>query len=261
MNEAQTFGVVLKAEFARFFKRKRTIFWLAIFAVAAIAVTAGVVSFGDFAQKELETAESLPFVGYGLAHSLLAFTIGILCSSAVAGEYADGVMGSSLLVVPRRGRFMGAQLAVWMVVAFVVTLLVCGALAAMYSGRFADMAQALLGLVLVPVAVCATTLVAYACASISRRGSVSVLLFIGIVLLLPMVFNFATSFIPGDAGQALAYASSLLPGGAGDNMSDAAILFSDVGKWTASFVASIVWAAASVIGSKALFDRFTGTAG
>lgn len=134
-------GGLLRAELAKLIST-RSARWLVLSAAAlsALAVS-GVVAGGGVAQDALATETGLRTVlAHGGLAAILPLILGILVT---AGEYRHGTVVDTFLTEPRRGRVVGAKLAVGAGVGLVVGLLdaavTAGAATAWYTAKDVDL--------------------------------------------------------------------------------------------------------------------------
>jgi ABC-2 type transport system permease protein len=125
---AATFGYVLRSEWTKL-RSVRSAFWtLTVTVVLGIALGAVISAVaargytGSGASQRL-TWDPTGYSQAGVAIASLAIVVlGVLC---ISSEYSSGMIRTSLIVVPKRGRLLAAKTVVLAVVTFVVGELTC----------------------------------------------------------------------------------------------------------------------------------------
>ncbi len=259
---SQSWGSVFVAEFKRIVLRPRALVALAIFAAAAILVTVGLTSATDWAQQQMAAeggpAPSNTFMGLGLSVSVLSFTLGLLCVSSSARDYTDGAAAATLTVVPKRSKLLSARMVVWAAVAVVVTFVTLLVAALIYMSRIGSFGDALKEIACYTLGVCMLVLVAFACATLMRRGSLAVLAFLGVDLLLPMILSLVSNFLPLNVGEAVHTITKALPGEVCSAVGNIGGSATDPGAWTFAMVALVAWIVVSGVVSYFSFNRYAG---
>lgn len=261
MSNTQSWGSVFLAEFRRIILRTRTLIALALFALVGILITVGATTAMEWAKQEgLDGMSAGPsFAGLGLAASFVSFAVSLLCVASTSRDYRDGAAAATLVVVPRRGKLLSARMVVWTLTSLVAMLATLLPLALMYLGTYAQPAMAFVEVACGVLGSCVLVLVAFACATLLRRGSLAMLVFLGIDVLLSMVLSFGAGFAPGMLGTVLTNINNALPGHAMESTMNTTALFGgDSGPWIFGMVALVVWAAASVAISHFSFARYAG---
>jgi hypothetical protein len=133
---------VLRGELSRI-TATRLLLWAAIVAVAVAASLTGVLAFvgpehANPPMPGIDTAEGAGMI-LGLG-TVTLFIPALLGTVAVTSEYRHRTIGTTFLVVPRRGRVLGAKLLV-----FAVVGLVYGVLASLTTGLVLVSAAAIRG--------------------------------------------------------------------------------------------------------------------
>jgi ABC-2 type transport system permease protein len=120
---ASTFGDVLLSEWIKF-RSVRSTFWaLTVTVVLGIALGALISavtahSYAKFSVSEKLSWDPTGVSGAGMAIAQLAIAVlGVLC---ISSEYSSGMIRTSLIAVPKRGRVLAAKSLVFAVVTFVV---------------------------------------------------------------------------------------------------------------------------------------------
>lgn len=259
---SQSWGSVFVAEFRRIVLRTRTLVALAVFAAVSILVTVGLTSVTDWTQEQAAaegvSIPSLAFMGLGLSVSALSFTLGLLCVSSSARDYADGAAAATLTVVPKRGKLLFARIVVWAVVAAVVTFVTLLAVVLMYMSRIGNFGDALMQVACSMLGVCMLVMVAFACATLLKRGSLAVLAFLGVDLLLPMAFSLVSNFLPTNVGEVIRTITKALPGEVCSTVSSIGGSTTTPDALTFAMVALVAWIVVSVVVSYFSFNRYAG---
>ena len=120
---ASTFGDVLRSEWTKF-RSVRSTFWaLTVTVVLGIALGAVISaatahSYAKFSVSEKLSWDPTGVSGAGMAIAQLAIAVlGVLC---ISSEYSSGMIRTSLIAVPKRGRVLAAKSLVFAGVTFVV---------------------------------------------------------------------------------------------------------------------------------------------
>ena len=262
MSSIQSWGGVFAAEFKRIILRTRTLVALALFALIGIGLTIGATSAMRWVASQAEAGNQVlgqGFVGLGLAASFVSFATSLLCVSSTARDYRDGAAAATLVVVPNRTRLLSVRIVVWALTALAVILVTLLPLALMYLGTYAQPTMAFAEVACATLGSCVLTLVAFACATLFKRGSLAMLGFLGIDVLLSMVLSVAAGFAPGVFGTILSHVHNALPGQAMDAAINVKSLFDgNSGPWIFGMVALVVWALVSVAVSHFSFARYAG---
>ncbi|MFI2753412.1 ABC transporter permease subunit [Cellulomonas sp. P22] len=198
-----TFGHLVVAEWIKF-RTLRSTWWTLALAVAgmvgislifAIGVRATVGSGSD----EDSTLGVLVIVfGYAAAQLALA----VLGALTITGEYSTGMIRSTLAAAPKRLPALWAKLlvltvvtvvvsVVGLVLSYLVTLPVLSGTGVALDLGDGETVRAILG---VPLYLTAITLLAFAIGSILRHSAGAITTTLGIMLVLPMVFNIMSLF-------------------------------------------------------------------
>ena len=262
MYSDQSWGNVFAAELKRIVLRTKTLVALTLFALGAISITIGATSAMRWvASQGGAEAQHLGqgFVGLGMAGSFVSFAVSLLCVSSTARDYRDGAAAATLVVVPNRVRLISVRMAVWVLTSLVVTLVSLLPLALMYLGTYAQPSVAFAEVACGVLGSCGLALVAFACATLLKRGSLAMLGFLSIDILLPMVLSIAGGFAPGMLGTILSYIHNALPGQAADAViSITALTTGNSGPWVFGMVALAAWTAASIVISHFSFAHYAG---
>jgi ABC-2 type transport system permease protein len=120
---ASTFGDVLRSEWTKL-RSVRSTFWaLTVTVVLGIALGAVISAAAAHGYPKFSVSSKLSWdpTGVSLAGvaiaSLAIVVLGVLC---VSSEYSSGMIRTSLIAVPRRGRVLAAKSLVFAVMTFVV---------------------------------------------------------------------------------------------------------------------------------------------
>jgi len=120
---AATFGDVLRSEWTKF-RSVRSTFW-ALTVTVVLGIGLGAVisaatahSYATFSVSEKLSWDPTGVSGAGMAIAQLAIAVlGVLC---ISSEYSSGMIRTSLIAVPKRGRLLAAKSLVFAAVTFVV---------------------------------------------------------------------------------------------------------------------------------------------
>ena len=120
---ASTFGDVLRSEWTKLRSVRATFWALAVTAVVGIALGAVISAATAHAYAKMSVSSKLSWDPTGLSQagvaiaSLAIVVLGVLC---ISSEYSSGMIRTSLIAVPKRGRVLVAKSLVFAVVTFVV---------------------------------------------------------------------------------------------------------------------------------------------
>jgi ABC-2 type transport system permease protein len=219
---ASTFGDVLRSEWVKL-RSVRSTFWaLTVTVVLGIALGAVISAATAHAYANMSVSDKLSWdptgvSGSGMAIAQLAIAVlGVLC---ISSEYSSGMIRTSLIAVPKRGRVLAAKSLVFAGVTFVVgevtnfvAFFVGQALISGHAPRAAlgdpGVARALVGggLYLVALAV-----LSVAAGALLRHPAAAIACMMAVVLVLPLIAealpgswrNPVTEFWPTQAGSQL----------------------------------------------------------
>jgi ABC-2 type transport system permease protein len=125
---ASTFGDVLRSEWVKL-RSVRSSFWaLTVTVVLGIALGAVISAAAAHAYAKFSVSQKLSWDPTGVSQSGVAIAslaivvLGVLC---VSSEYSSGMIRTSLIAVPKRGRVLAAKSLVSAAVAFVVGEVTC----------------------------------------------------------------------------------------------------------------------------------------
>ena len=270
MAAKQGFGSALSAEMKRVVFQPRRLITATIFAAAAILLFVGATALVDWgnnaaASGEIEGVEPIAipaFIGFDMSLSLISFCFGIYASAFVARDYNDGTVMASLLAVPNRGRLFLARLFPWVLLTAVFSLLafaVVGALGINRAGTGEATIIVLQGL-LATVSSVFTGIVGFCCGAITKKGSLSVLLFLALFFLIPTVASAAGGFGPEFLQTIMNGINQAMPGNALAALIGIVPLDGATADTWISLGVSIAWVVGTPILSYALF-KARGTLG
>ena len=256
----QTWGRVFAAEFRRIIQRPPVLIAMGIFVFAAIGLTLGSMVFMEWAsQAGAEGIGEPSFTGFSMPVSLLSFALSILCVSVTSRDYTDGAAAATLVVVPRRERLVTARMAIWAVVAFVVTLVALLLVMVIQLPRIESITQTIASALCGSIASVVLVMVGFACATVFRRGAFSMLVFLALDLIIPTGLSLGVAFAPGVLHDVLDFVTKALPGHAVDAFAEVSTLHSGAsGDWIFAAVATLAWLVASVVVSYVAFSRYAG---
>ncbi|MEW2047757.1 ABC transporter permease subunit [Streptomyces sp. NPDC005476] len=201
-------GHAVTSEWTKIRSVRSTMWTLGVFVllVVGIGLLAGAVVAANASPEDLEGDTALSFGFFGLLlGSMCVITLGVLTT---ASEYGTGMIRTTMVACPSRGRVLAAKAVVFFAVAFVVTLLSSGFVALVDVGMLGDARQPSAGEWLkatfgVSLYIALLGLISLAVGSIIRHSAGAITIMIG-VLLAPLViaiFMFSSSL--EDLRQAL----------------------------------------------------------
>ena len=125
---ASTFGDVLRSEWAKL-RSVRSTFWAltvtVVLGIALGAIISAAIAHGyaKFSVSQKLSWDPTGVSGTGMAIAQLAIAVlGVLC---ISSEYSSGMIRTSLIAVPKRGRVLAAKSLVFAGVTFVVGEVTC----------------------------------------------------------------------------------------------------------------------------------------
>ena len=264
MAAKQGFGSVFSAEMKRVALKPRRIITGAIFAVAAVILFIGMTAVLDWGANEVsnqgvEGAESfgtLPaFLGFGAPLALISFCFGIYAAAFAARDHNDGTIRATLLLVPDRIRLFLARMLPWVVLAAAFSFLTFAVIAVIGIGRAGagEAATIVLQGLLATVSSVFTVIVGFCCGTVTKRGSLSVFLFLGLFILIPMVVGMASGFGPDILQAIVKGIDHAMPGVAFGALPDILPLAKATTDTWISLGVSLVWAIGAPVVSCILF--------
>lgn len=264
MAAKQGFGSVFSAEMRRVALKPRRIITCAVFAVAAVVLFIGMTAVLDWGANEVsnqgvEGAESLgalpAFLGFGAPLSLISFCFGIYAAAFAARDHGDGTIRATLLLVPDRIRLFLARMLPWVVLAAAFSFLAFAVIAVIGIGRAGtgEAATIVLQGLLATVSSVFTVIVGFCCGTVTKRGSLSVFLFLGLFILIPMVVGMASGFGPDILQAIVKGIDHAMPGVAFGALPDILPLAKATTDTWISLGVSLVWAIGAPIVSCILF--------
>ncbi|MEH0575610.1 MULTISPECIES: ABC transporter permease [Streptomyces] len=193
-------GHAVASEWTKIRSVRSTMWTLGVFVllVIGIGLLAGAVVSANASESDLEGGTALSFGFFGiLLGSMCVITLGVLTT---ASEYGTGMIRTTMVACPSRGRVLAAKSVVFFAVAFVVTFLSSGFVAMVHVAMLTEARQptggewlkATLG---VSLYVALLGLLSLAVGSIIRHSAGAITIMIG-VLLAPLViaiFMFSSS--------------------------------------------------------------------
>jgi hypothetical protein len=220
---ASTFGDVLRSEWVKLRSVRSTVWALTVTVVLGIALGAVISavtahSYAKFTVSEKLSWDPTGVSAAGMAIAQLAIAVlGVLC---ISSEYSSGMIRTSLIAVPKRGRVLAAKSLVFAVVTFVVGEVT--SFAAFFVGQAlisGHAPHAVLGDPGVARAVvggglylAALAVLSVAAGTLLRRAAAAIAAMMAVVLVLPLIAqalpgswrNPVTEFWPTQAGSQLA---------------------------------------------------------
>jgi ABC-2 type transport system permease protein len=217
---ASTFGDVLRSEWVKLRSLRSTFWALTVTVVLGIALGALISAATAHAYARFSVAQKVSWdptgvSGAGMAIAQLAIAVlGVLC---ISSEYSSGMIRTSLIAVPKRGRVLAAKSLVFAGVTFVVGELT--SFAAFFAGQAlisGHAPHAALGEPGVARAVAggglyltALAVLSVAAGTLLRRPAAAIAAMMAVVLVLPLIAqalpdswrNPVTEFWPTQAGS------------------------------------------------------------
>ena len=120
---ASTFADVLRSEWTKFRSVRSTFWTLTVTVVLGIALGAVISAATAHSYAKFSVSEKLSWDPTGVSQSGVAIAqvaiavLGVLC---ISSEYSSGMISTSLIAVPKRGRVLAAKSLVFAAVTFVV---------------------------------------------------------------------------------------------------------------------------------------------
>ena len=220
---ASTFGDVLRSEWAKL-RSVRSTFWaLTVTVVLGVGLGAAISAAAAHGYAKSSASGKLGWdptavslTGFAIAQLAIA-VLGVLC---ISSEYSSGMIRTSLIVVPKRGRVLAAKSLVFALVTFVVGEVTC--FAAFFAGQalisghaphaaLGDprVARAVVGAGLYLTAL---AVLSVAAGTLLRHPAAAIACMMAVLLVLPVIAqalpgswrNPVTEFWPTQAGSELA---------------------------------------------------------
>ncbi|SER31477.1 ABC-type transport system involved in multi-copper enzyme maturation, permease component [Streptomyces sp. yr375] len=193
-------GHAIASEWTKIRSVRSTMWTLGVFVllVVGIGLLAGAVVSASATEADLsgETALSFGFFGV-LLGSMCVITLGVLTT---ASEYGTGMIRTTMVACPSRGRVLAAKAIVFFAVAFVVTFVSCGFVAVVHVAMLSEARQptgqewlkATFG---VSLYVALLGLLSLAVGSVVRHSAGAITVMIGVLLapLVVAIFMFSSS--------------------------------------------------------------------
>jgi ABC-2 type transport system permease protein len=219
---ASTFGDVLRSEWVKF-RSVRSTFWaLTVTVVLGVALGAVISAAAAHSYSKFSVSQKLSWdptgvSGAGMAIAQLAIAVlGVLC---ISSEYSSGMIRTSLVAVPKRGRLLAAKSLVFAGVTFVVGEVTSFAAfftgQALISGHAPHAALGDPGVVRAVAGaglyLAALAVLSVAAGALLRRPAAAIACMMAILLVLPLIAlalpdswrNPVTEFWPTQAGSQL----------------------------------------------------------
>ena len=219
----QGFFSVFASEFKRTFLRPKALIFIVLFILAAFGSFAGTMALmkmaADVAAESGEAiATTSSFLGFGIPLSLLSLCFGVYAASFSARDYNDGTLLASLLIVPNRGRLFVARLLPWIIISLASSAIAFALCMLISLSDINDMVNVLGQLGLSSVSCMCSTILGFCCGTITKRGAISVLLYLGLAMILGTAVSAASMAVPENF-QFLAEAiNAAIPGNAFSHM-------------------------------------------
>lgn len=186
----QTTCTVIRAEFRRHLRNRRTPVALGIAATTAVFSAFGFFMFVGAIDDTLGAAAFALPLGLEIAAGVAGLVLSLYALSTVTGETGDGTVLGALLLVPNRNRLLGARAVVWPVLGAGVLLAISPIVFGL--GRVSGLPGPIdIGAYLVGVGVACITLglimvLSFLAATALRRGAMTMAVAVGCLLVLPL---------------------------------------------------------------------------
>jgi len=201
-------GNAIASEWTKIRSVRSTMWTLGVYVllIVGIGLLAGAIVAANATEQDLSGSTALSFGFFGLLlGSMCVITLGVLTT---ASEYGTGMIRTTMVACPSRGRVLAAKAIVFFVVAFTVTLVSTGLVAmahvAMLSGARSPSGEEWLNATVgVSLYMALLGLVSLAVGSIIRHSAGAITIMIGLLLapLVIAIFMFSSSL--EDLRQAL----------------------------------------------------------
>jgi ABC-type transport system involved in multi-copper enzyme maturation permease subunit len=219
---AATFGDAVRSEWTKLRSLRSTFWALTVTVVVGIALGALISAVTAHSYGKFTVAEKLSWDPTGVSQSgmvIAQLAIAVLGVLYISSEYSSGMIRTSLIAVPKRGRVLAAKSLVFAVVTFVVGEVVC--LAAFFVGQALisghaphatlgdpGVARAMVGAGLY---LAALAVLSVAVGALLRRSAAAITCMVAVLLVLPAIAqalpgswrNPVTEFWPTQAGSQL----------------------------------------------------------
>jgi ABC-2 type transport system permease protein len=219
---AATFGDVLRSEWVKLRSVRATFWALAATVVLGIALGAVISAAAAHSYARFTAAAKLSWDPTGVSQSGMVFAqlaIVVLGVLFIGSEYSSGMIRTSLIAVPKRGRILAAKALVFAAVTFVVGEVTCFAAffvgQALISGHAPHAALGDPGVARAVVGgglyLAALAVLSVAAGGLLRHAAAGIASMVAILLVLPLIAqalpdswrNPVTEFWPTQAGQQL----------------------------------------------------------
>jgi ABC-type transport system involved in multi-copper enzyme maturation permease subunit len=258
MNRDVTFGSIVRSEWLKFRSVRSSITGVVVTFVLTIGLAALITSVirTHWSTTSLASKATFDPVSSSLVGVILAeFAVGVIGALFVTSEYSSGSMRTTLTAVPKRIELTLAKLFV-----LVVSMLVVGEVAcfasfllgqSIYSGVVPTASLSngptLHAVIMAGVYLTLLATLAFGLGLIIRHSAATISVFVGILLILPLIF----AFFPQswrNAGQ------KYLPSELGRAMTSPSAVSHDFGAWTALILMVVYVVVIAAIGA-VLFNR------
>ena len=201
----QSFASVFAAEMKRVVLKPKRLLVSFIFAAVAVVVQFGMMALANWSVNQVrEMGESVGdvsaltgFMGFGMMVGILSLCFGIYAASFTARDYNDGTILASLVAIPKRTSFFLARMFPWVILSAVFSLIAAAGIIAVSINVIDDMMPVIIQALLATLAVAGLTTIGFCCGTITKKGSLAVLLFLALNTLLPMGLNLAGTAVLG----------------------------------------------------------------
>ncbi|MGH3733314.1 MAG: ABC transporter permease [Acidimicrobiales bacterium] len=258
MNRDVSLGSVIRSEWLKFRSVRSSLTGVILTFVLTIGLAALITILVRTHWSSTSTAAQLTFdpVSSSLVGVILAqFAIGVIGALFVTNEYASGSMRTTLMAVPRRVQLTLGKLAVLVSAVLIVGEVACFASfllgQSIYSGvvptaSLSDGAT-LRAVIMAGAYLVLMAAIAFGLGLIIRHSAACISVFVGIVLIVPLIF----AFLPQSWQNA---GAKYLPSELGHAMASPSVIAHDFDPWT-SFVVLVVYATVLVTIGTTLFTR------
>lgn len=212
-----SFAHLLRSEWIKFWTVRSSAWALSIFFVATIALVVLIsLAFSNIAVSDRpDDLVDIALQPYNVATGLGQVALVVLAALAITGEYSTGMIRSSLTAAPRRTPVIWAKFLVLAVVFLVLSVVAIGLSALLQQAFFSDklpldlgdpqIVRALAGSALYTVTI---ALLSFALGALVRQSAAAIATVLGVLLVLPLLFQIPwkplqemAPFLPGSAGS------------------------------------------------------------
>lgn len=215
-NARQGFSQMLAAEFHRTMLRPQVLVVAMVFIIFSVGMFVFVTTmlqlsaarYGDVDMM----AESSHFLGFGAPLAISSFCCGTYCAAFTAGDYNDGTVMSSLALAPKRLPLFFARMTPWVALCTACSFISFVVVFFLALPTIDDIGMAIAQLFLSTASSAATCVMAFCCATATKKGSFSICLFLTLQLVAPWGFNALIDFGPEFLQAAASALDITMPG-------------------------------------------------